>query len=54
MAKTLLPSQCDLLHLVYGPHDCCLCQANKRILELEAEVQQLKQQLKEEARNEQD
>ena len=28
--KQLLPNQCDLLHLVYGKQDCCLCTAKEK------------------------
>lgn len=41
MAKQLLPGQCDLLHATYGPNNCCLCQANQRIKELEATIKRL-------------
>lgn len=26
-AKQLLPNQCTPLHFLYGPADCCLCEA---------------------------
>lgn len=45
MAKVLLPNQCNILHPIYGPQDCCICQANARITELEAEIQRLKGEL---------
>ena len=40
-AKALQPNQCTPLHWIYGKEDCCLCRANKRIEELEAEVPRL-------------
>ena len=36
--KQLLPNQCDYLHPYYGAENCCLCKANARIAELEAQL----------------
>jgi len=44
-AKQLLPNQCDLLHLVYGQPNCCLCGAKLKIDELEEAIKDLKELL---------
>jgi hypothetical protein len=36
--KQPLPNQCDMLHPIYGKDDCCLCKANKKIIDLTSEV----------------
>lgn len=49
-AKVLMPNQCMPLHFLYGRDNCCLCNANYRITELEREVTELKKE-KEDATN---
>ena len=43
--KTLLPNQHVPLHFVYGHDNCCLCNAENRIKELEQENLELKIQI---------
>ena len=43
--KTLLPNQHVPLHFVYGHDNCCLCNTEKRIQELEQKVAVLKNAL---------
>ena len=40
-AKMLMPNQCMPLHFLYGRHDCCLCNANAQITQLEARIAEL-------------
>lgn len=45
MAKALLPNQCDFLHPIFGQDNCCLCNANLRIKELEDKIWELQSEL---------
>lgn len=45
MVKALLPNQCAVLHYYYSANDCCLCKERTRVVELENEVELLKEQL---------
>lgn len=44
-AKTLLPNQCTPLHFLYGRDNCCLCNAQLKITELEARIKELEDKL---------
>lgn len=51
--KYLSPIQCNVLHPIYGIENCCICQANIRIKELQEqlalkdrEIEEYKQSLK--------
>lgn len=38
-----MPNQCDVLHPIYGVHDCCLCNSRVNVGELKSDIQWLLQ-----------
>jgi hypothetical protein len=44
-AKQWMPNQCMPLHFLYGPNDCCLCNAKIENVELKRIVYDIKHEL---------